>query len=201
MGPGNVRNNGERYHAGNDIYASSGSRVNSVMKGNVVSSGNSTDYGNYVTVQHTVFSENTGMGPFDSAFPLAQTYYSFYAHLTTNDVQTGDAVTMGQQIGTSGTTGNANGMTGDDEHLHFEVGTELRSDGALIQRSSLVNPNLFYNGVSFRSSDPNANQGTTGIIKTDGNGVTMQPVGQTQNDYRLQGREVMEFLIRMLGNL
>ena len=50
-----------------------------------------------------------------------------YAHISKSFVKQNDIVTKGQVLGLTGTTGNANGMTGEDQHLHFEyrVGPEL----------------------------------------------------------------------------
>ena len=61
-------------------------------------------YGNMVMIQHANF-------------------YSFYAHLASVDVQVGQQVSAGEQIGTMGNTGRSDGV-----HLHFEVRLDGTSD-------------------------------------------------------------------------
>ncbi|MGA5067466.1 LysM peptidoglycan-binding domain-containing M23 family metallopeptidase [Streptomyces exfoliatus] len=88
------------YHTGADFIASSGTTVRAVGAGTVVSAGWSGAYGNEVVIQH------------------ADGNYSQYAHLSSLAVSSGQAVTGGQQIGLSGSTGNSTGP-----HLHFEIRT------------------------------------------------------------------------------
>jgi murein DD-endopeptidase MepM/ murein hydrolase activator NlpD len=54
-----------------------------------------------------------------------QTLYARYAHLSSVLCAEGQNVTEGQLLGFTGTSGNASGMTGVDEHLHFEIDTQL----------------------------------------------------------------------------
>lgn len=51
--------------------------------------------------------------------------FAFYAHLDRIDVKIGQLVKAGTQIGLTGDTGNANGMTTEKKggHLHFEIRT------------------------------------------------------------------------------
>lgn len=60
--------------------------------------------------------------------PELHNKYAFYAHLDRIDVTVGQVVNAGQQIGLSGDTGNARGMTTVEKggHLHFEVRIEPR---------------------------------------------------------------------------
>ncbi|MER8235534.1 LysM peptidoglycan-binding domain-containing M23 family metallopeptidase [Streptomyces sp. NPDC094049] len=88
------------YHTGVDFIASSGTTVRAVGAGTVVSAGWSGAYGNEVVIQH------------------ADGNYSQYAHLSSLAVSAGQAVSGGQRIGLSGSTGNSTGP-----HLHFEIRT------------------------------------------------------------------------------
>ncbi|MEV6454725.1 LysM peptidoglycan-binding domain-containing M23 family metallopeptidase [Streptomyces anulatus] len=88
------------YHTGSDFQAASGTPVLAIGPGTVVSAGNSGSYGNEVVIKH-----EDGM-------------YSQYAHQSSLNVSVGQTVTVGQQIGLSGSTGNSTGP-----HLHFEVRT------------------------------------------------------------------------------
>lgn len=55
---------------------------------------------------------------------------------------------MGEQIGEIGITGNASRITGDNVHLHFEIGTELRTNNAtMIEKTRLKDANLAYKNV------------------------------------------------------
>ena len=182
LGAGYTRTGGKQWHGGHDLYAPVGTDVRSSMAGTVHATGNSVSYGNYVTVK-TTHTENVPTGEYTTRadgtiLPVTEektsTYYTFYAHLDIVGVEEGGAVTAGQNIGTSGTTGNAVGLTGDNEHLHFEIGTELRSAGSpFLKKSSLLDANLGYKDVKFTSQNPNdRNQSDKGIIKTvtDSNG-------------------------------
>jgi murein DD-endopeptidase MepM/ murein hydrolase activator NlpD len=93
-------------HEGIDFSAPSGANVYSVADGIVVHVGDyrkeypgvaGGGYGNYIRVRH-------------------KGYDSFYAHLSKQNVKSGDVVKLGQVIGHVGTTGNSTG-----NHLHFET--------------------------------------------------------------------------------
>ena len=161
LGPGHVRNDGTRFHAGHDLYAQEGTNVMSVMDGEVHTTGYSSSYGNYVTIKHTVTTiERSPLK--GEPIEITTTYYSMYAHLSDVDVNTGDAVTMGQVIGQSGTTGyNARGL---DEHLHYEFGTELRHGR---YPRNLLDPNISYKNIEFSSLNSSADQTDTGVLKTE----------------------------------
>ncbi len=88
------------YHTGVDFIASSGTSVKAVGAGTVVSAGWGGAYGNEVVIRH------------------ADGKYSQYGHLSQLSVSVGQAVSAGQQIGLSGSTGNSTGP-----HLHFEIRT------------------------------------------------------------------------------
>ena len=85
-------------HVGFDLASTKQSPVPAANAGQVAFAGPLTIYGNTVILDH-------GLG-----------LQTLYAHLSSIAVKTGDAVTKGQELGRSGTTGLAVG-----DHLHFEV--------------------------------------------------------------------------------
>ncbi|MFE6053775.1 peptidoglycan DD-metalloendopeptidase family protein [Kitasatospora sp. NPDC056446] len=95
------------HHTGQDFVASTGTPLRAVGNGVVVKAGNGGAYGNEVEIK------------------LADGHYAEYAHLSSIGVTIGQSVTVGQQIGLSGATGNVTGP-----HLHFEIrnGSEYGSD-------------------------------------------------------------------------
>ncbi|MCG6498157.1 M23 family metallopeptidase [Kitasatospora sp. A2-31] len=95
------------HHTGADFVAATGTPLRAVAAGTVVKAGNGGAYGNEVEIK------------------LADGKYAQYAHLSSIGVKVGQAVTVGQQIGLSGATGNVTGP-----HLHFEIrtGSEYGSD-------------------------------------------------------------------------
>ena len=94
-------------HTGVDFHAASGTPVHAVGSGTVVEAGWGGAYGNNVVIKM-----NDGT-------------YTQYGHMSSLGVTVGQAVTPGQQIGLSGSTGNSSGP-----HLHFEArsGEEYGSD-------------------------------------------------------------------------
>ncbi|MEV0689675.1 M23 family metallopeptidase [Streptomyces sp. NPDC050388] len=92
-------------HSGQDYAVPTGTPVHATNSGTVVKAGGNgagdgSAYGNAVVIKH-----GNGM-------------YSQYAHLSSVNVQVGQAVETGQQIALSGNTGNSSGP-----HLHFEIRT------------------------------------------------------------------------------
>ena len=87
-----------RAHQGLDIGLKTGDPIYATFDGKVRVSKAAGDYGNLVIIRH-----NNGL----------ETYY---AHLSQRDVQVGDWVVAGQQIGLGGSTGRSTGP-----HLHYEV--------------------------------------------------------------------------------
>lgn len=87
-----------RAHHGIDISLQVGQPIYATFDGKVRISRSAGDYGNLVVIRH-----NNGL----------ETYY---AHLSARDVEAGDWVVAGQQIGQGGNTGRSTGP-----HLHFEV--------------------------------------------------------------------------------
>lgn len=95
----------EIYHNGVDISGTNfqGTAIVSVANGIVEETGFLSEYGNYVLIQHPDKETN-------------EVFETFYAHLASIQVEEGDYVAMGQQIGEGGSTGKSTGP-----HLHFEV--------------------------------------------------------------------------------
>ena len=87
-----------RAHQGLDIGLKTGDPIYATFDGKVHLSKAAGDYGNLVIIRH-----NNGL----------ETYY---AHLSQRDVEVGDWVVAGQQIGLGGSTGRSTGP-----HLHYEV--------------------------------------------------------------------------------
>lgn len=86
------------FHNGLDIAADLGTPIGAAMEGRVVETGYSSSFGNYVLISH-----HSG-------------WQSFYGHMNSISVRSGQAVGMGQRIGYVGTTGYSTGP-----HLHFSV--------------------------------------------------------------------------------
>jgi len=71
------------------------------------------------------------------SFPFGgRNLFAAYAHLSAIEVAAGQTVAKGQRIGKTGNTGNASGMTGPDQHLHFEIRTIPRPGTGLGNRMS-----------------------------------------------------------------
>lgn len=87
-----------RAHQGLDISLKTGDPIYATFDGKVRFSKVAGNYGNLVIIRH-----NNGL----------ETYY---AHLSQRDVEVGDWVVAGQQIGLGGSTGRSTGP-----HLHYEV--------------------------------------------------------------------------------
>jgi murein DD-endopeptidase MepM/ murein hydrolase activator NlpD len=85
-------------HPGFDLAAKVGTEVSAAAAGTVVHAGPAGTYGNLVTVRHSDGFETR------------------YAHLSAVDVQVGDTVQAGQELGKVGSTGHSTGP-----HLHFEI--------------------------------------------------------------------------------
>ena len=143
-----------RNHQGFDYYAPIGTDVLAVQNGVVVQSGGDhKDYGQSVTIEHTIDNGNK--------------VYSFYAHLSEVNVNVNDVVSEGQIIAKSGDTGNAGSPNVEDQHLHFELRSQ---SGNAIGLNGKINPNEIVD-TKFISQYPESNeQNKVGILKinTDG---------------------------------
>ena len=129
-------------HHGVEFTNPSGTPIHAAADGRVFYAGDDSDqvfglypnfYGNLVILEHNL--------PGFSA-PV----YTLYGHLSDIAVQTGDAVTRGDEIGTVGLTGSAIGS-----HLHFEV----RLGEPAYDRTA--NPEFFLPPIT--SPDPEASSG------------------------------------------
>lgn len=117
----------KRPHQGWDFEAADGTPCFAVADGEIAYIRNIGDYGQQIILRFTF--DYDGDGDVD-------TLYAFYAHLSRIDVAQGQRVTRGQQIGLTGSTGNAVNMKGPDKHLHFEVRTVPLPGKGLVNRYS-----------------------------------------------------------------
>ncbi|MBU7597678.1 M23 family metallopeptidase [Streptomyces sp. P38-E01] len=95
-------------HTGQDFAVPTGTPVRSVGDGVVARTGCGDSYGVQVVVRHS------------------GGYHTQYAHLSLLQVEAGQRVKAGQQLGLSGSTGNSSGP-----HLHFEVRVTEQSGSAV----------------------------------------------------------------------
>ncbi|KAB2926978.1 MAG: M23 family metallopeptidase [Dechloromonas sp.] len=105
---GMVRNGGKRAHQGWDLLAYPGTRCFSIAEGEVVFVGSRGDYGKVIILKFRHRGRNL---------------FATYAHLSMSVVTAGEQVRAGAWIGLTGNTGNAESMTGENHHLHFEIRT------------------------------------------------------------------------------
>ncbi len=105
-------------HQGIDYHAPIGTPILAVKDGNIVDINNEDngDYGKTVTLE---FTNDEG-----------EKAWAFYSHLSEIQVDMGQKVKEGDFLGKTGDSGNAEGMEGEDLHLHFEY----RTGGAKLGR-------------------------------------------------------------------
>lgn len=94
----NISVNGNRFHSGVDLAASSGTPVLAARSGRVTRAGWWGSYGNAVAIEHLDGSETR------------------YAHMSSLAVRAGQTLRQGDVIGAVGSTGASTGP-----HLHFEI--------------------------------------------------------------------------------
>lgn len=112
---GMTRNGGKRAHQGIDLASDEGYRTYAVEDGEIVGINKGFDnYGFTISMRIN-----------NPLKPELNGKFAFYAHLDRIDVQIGQLVKAGTQIGLTGDTGNAKGMTTENKggHLHFEIRT------------------------------------------------------------------------------
>ena len=91
-------NRKKAFHSGLDFRGNTGDPVVATGSGRVKESGYASDFGQYIRVSH----ENG--------------FETLFAHLSKRNVQRGERVTQGQQVGLVGSTGRSTGS-----HLHYEI--------------------------------------------------------------------------------
>lgn len=96
-----------------------------------------------------------------------RTLFALYSHLSIASVARGTKVTQGEVIAYTGTSGNANGMTGEDQHLHFEIRNELEAGRGL---SGRVDPQTLY-GRAPREYAIVESHGQKRLLKSSGAGL------------------------------
>lgn len=114
---GMVRRNpdgSKRPHQGWDFEAKDGTPCFAIADGVIEHIRDGGDYGKQIVLRFIHDFDSDGH---------KDTLFAFYAHLSRFDVAQGDHVDKGQQIGLTGSTGNAKGMGPADQHLHFELRT------------------------------------------------------------------------------
>ena len=111
----------QKGHPALDLRQAEGSPVLSISSGIVIQVSNTPKGGINISIKHD----------------KAKGYTSYYAHLASASVKTGQAVKIGEQIGTVGGTGSANGFP----HLHIEI----KLNG------SHVNPHTIFNAPKYTS--------------------------------------------------
>lgn len=115
-------NGGSRMHTGVDLHATYGQSVGAALAGKVIYAAYRGGYGNLVIVDH-------GRG-----------ISTFYAHLSSIAVMTGQRIVAGETLGYVGSTGRSTGP-----HLHYEV----RARGRALDPSALITfkgKSIFANG-------------------------------------------------------
>lgn len=117
-----------RAHQGVDLAADPGTDIYAVASGVIVDiSNNYGDYGQGIVLQVDLNDLPSPQKTYalNALGQNAEYVYFFYAHLSSIDVERKQPVSVGDKIGKSGHSGNANPMTtiSKGAHLHFEART------------------------------------------------------------------------------
>nr|WP_174505766.1 peptidoglycan DD-metalloendopeptidase family protein [Acinetobacter sp. Marseille-Q1620] len=127
---GKVRNNGKTNHQGVDLQANPGTTIYAVCSGIVVVAENTNGaYGNVVVIKVNIDDlPEPQQKNAKSKLGEKKFIFFFYAHLSNISVSKNDPVKVGDALGATGSTGNANTMTtiANGAHLHFEARSEAR---------------------------------------------------------------------------
>lgn len=132
---GMVRNGGKRAHQGVDLVAVPGTPIYAVADGILYSAKSPSKayaYGNTMILEVSLKSLPSNLAEHCRKInPKKETVCFFYAHLTEFTDRKPLAVSVGDVIGKSGDTGNAEGMdtVAKGAHLHFEVRLDRKIAG------------------------------------------------------------------------
>ena len=123
---GKVRNNGTRNHQGVDLQANPGTQIYAVCGGViVVAQDTGRAYGKVIVLKVDINDLAKKQKNYaQTKLTTSQYIYFFYAHLSDINVSLENPIVQtGEEIGKTGATGNANGMTTIPKgaHLHFEA--------------------------------------------------------------------------------
>jgi hypothetical protein len=124
-------------HQGWDLYAPVGTECYAIANGKIVRVDTAANNGNQASFGKLIVIE------LDSVKIGGQKVYATYAHLSEINVTINDEVKLGKLLGKTGNTGNASNMTGQDQHLHFELREEI-SPGTGLQLQKRYDPKLLY---------------------------------------------------------
>lgn len=116
---GKVRNGGTKDHQGWDLYALPVTPCYAIADGKIVKRYTSSSYGLVLILEFEYQDRKL---------------YAAYCHLSLALVQEGESVKRSQAIGATGNSGNAWNMTGEDQHLHFEIRTTASGGEGLAGR-------------------------------------------------------------------
>lgn len=116
---GMVRNGGARAHQGWDLVAAPMTACYAVADGMIERTYFGGDYGKVLVL---AFETSGG------------TLYAAYCHLAVLVAFPGDRVRRGDLVAFCGNSGNAYSMSGDDQHLHFEIRTKPKPAQGLAGR-------------------------------------------------------------------
>ena len=106
-----------------------------------------------------------------------QALYAAYCHLKLAfRLSSGHSIQKGQLLALTGNTGNASGMQGEDQHLHFEIGTTARAG----DRGSRVDPSRLYGRAPigwtfFESHGAKLVKASEAGLRVPGVNVSVQP--------------------------
>jgi murein DD-endopeptidase MepM/ murein hydrolase activator NlpD len=99
-----------KFHQGWDLEANAGTPCFAIADGIITHVGNHPEFGTNIVLQFSGGESPLSSNPSD--------LFAFYAHLSSASVASGQSVKAGQQLGLTGTSGNA---SANAPHLHFEI--------------------------------------------------------------------------------